>query len=220
MNKTCPLCGKGFLALGKRKYCDECRHNKKIENMIYRTKRYPRIDVEKECKMCGKKFTIQCGYGTHSQTRRKYCSPECKRSFAKRRDKHTLVCAVCGKHFQNYQWKKTCSDECRKQYFINISGRMLKKCPICGEMRETAARGNGSNKSVSTCNKCRSKRRWAQGIGGLEDFYIIKHLFRRFGIRNPDQTLIETQRQQILSKRLLKQLKEWRHEHESDRGNV
>jgi tRNA A37 methylthiotransferase MiaB len=56
----------------------------------------------------------------------------------------------------------------------------------------------------------------------LGDRYIHNQIYVTHGVKIADQTpeMIELKRQQIMMKRTLKQLKEWRKEHESNHADV
>lgn len=77
---------------------------------------------DKECAICGKTFTPNCGV-------QKVCSQACKRERQRRREREirgyknrtdnppVLYCAVCGEYFlQRVNGQKTCCKTCGKEW--------------------------------------------------------------------------------------------------------
>ena len=99
--------------------------------------------IEKECLICGKKFTVKL----FRQNSSKYCSVPCKAMGARRNSHKKVQCLNCNMEFTISPCKKTkyCSRECRFEYerkhnvlsFSNARGRLkqlgrFNKCEKCG----------------------------------------------------------------------------------------
>ena len=114
--RICPVCGKEFTALDKRKvYC-----HPNCTAAAYRDRH--RVKHEKVCPICGKKFTT-------CRSADVYCSKECyEESKVIYRHTHKVIkeqvkktCPVCGKEFIGKNSRRTyCSRKCQYKAYKDV----------------------------------------------------------------------------------------------------
>lgn len=105
--------------------------------------------VEKTCKNCGVKFSLECeinGKGSTAKLRQNFCSRKCSAKHSQRSDvgsKIELICNVCGIHFFRFKSgrnRKSCSNACRFKFAATIAKKnpiFYLNCLFCKKQFET-----------------------------------------------------------------------------------
>ena len=104
IKKNCLRCGDEYIPVNNaQKYCSDCGcgYHRKYEQVETVT-----------CRECGKEFKTSCSNAV-------YCSKECARIWhnkakAMRRKENKRYCVVCGTELTDYQHRRYCSEECKK----------------------------------------------------------------------------------------------------------
>lgn len=115
--KICPVCKKEFISKRKSHVCcsRQCRD------------KYTRLHKEKECIVCGKKFS--------SEDDTKFCSGECKHKYKIDSLTYEKECEHCGKTFKGFSFQKFCSSQC-KSAVTRANHREKTVCENCGKEYE------------------------------------------------------------------------------------
>jgi len=139
------------------------------------------------------------------------------------------ICKECKTKFSSAnKAQDTCSRKCSQKRRMKTTPKQQRTCPICGEIRDVCTIGFYKNLAPDTrCERCQArirskkylpedpesqKRRNRTKIELLTDGYVATYL-RCLQVPITPET-IDLRRQQILMKRTLKKLKQWRKEND------
>jgi hypothetical protein len=157
--QSCALCGEGYTAWRKKKYCSRV-----CASIVYyqRTKHLRKKEPsQKICAHCGK---------TYTGSRSKYCSQECLLAASQKIQRsYPHVCPTCGENFEGQKKQGYCSYECFHQMNFRtlLGGEIEKRCTVCGEWKplnsEYYHKDNSRDKEFSSyCKLCSTKKSTAR----------------------------------------------------------
>lgn len=224
----CHKCGKTFVQkriLRVQKYCSiECAHTALQERTLH------------QCANCGKDIFIK----PYQLNRKKYCSKKCQHEGRILQKGDFRVCKICGQGYDINEFVKVkdrqsgrgyicrhcaCSYQ-KARYARGIvyvkKGRFILSEYERGEHRKRSIRKYNSKPEIVIKIREYSNRKKREWTENLHDLYIKACLYQAYNVKSSEATpeTIELKRQQIMAKRTLKKLKEWRAKHESDRNVI